>query len=113
MARPLRIELAGGLYHVTSRGDHREDIFLCEGDRYVWLEIFGYVCKRFNWACHAWCQMTNHYHLLIETLRPTLSKGMREVNGVYTQAFNSRHGRVGHVLQGRNMSTCFGHSVRN
>ena len=59
MARPLRIELAGGLYHVTSHGDRREDIFLCEADRYVWLDIFGGVCKRFNWACHAWCQMTN------------------------------------------------------
>jgi putative transposase len=49
MARPLRIELAGGLYHVTSCGDRRENIFLCEGDRYLWLEIFGDVCQRFNW----------------------------------------------------------------
>jgi REP element-mobilizing transposase RayT len=66
MARPLRIELAGGLYHVTSRGDRREDIFICEGDRHVWLEIFDVVCKRLNWVCHAWCQMTNHYHVVVE-----------------------------------------------
>ena len=65
MARPLRIELAGGLYHVTSRGDSREDIFLCEGDRYVWLEIFGDVCKRFNWTCHAWCGGVRETHASI------------------------------------------------
>jgi len=101
MARPLRIELAGGLYHVTSRGDHREDIFLCEADRHVWLEIFGDVCKRFNWACHAWCQMTNHYHVVVETVEGNLSQGMRQLNGVYTQKFNRIHSRVGHVFQGR------------
>ena len=59
MARPLRIELAGGLYHVTSRGDRREDIYFGDADRREWLEIFGQVCARFNWTCHAWCQMTN------------------------------------------------------
>jgi len=101
MARPLRIELVGGLYHVTSRGDRREDIFLCEGDRYVWLEIFGDVCKRFNWTCHAWCQMTNHYHVVVETAEGNLSQGMRQLNGVYTQKLNRSHRRVGHVFQGR------------
>ena len=101
MARPLRIELAGGLYHVTSRGDRREDIFLCEGDRYVWLKIFGDVCQRFNWICHAWCQMTNHYHVVVETVEGNLSQGMRQLNGVYTQKLNRAHCRVGHVFQGR------------
>lgn len=101
MTRPLRIELAGGLYHVTSRGDQREDIFLCETDRYVWLEILAEVCKRFNWICHGWCQMTNHYHLVVETVEGNLSQGMRHLNGVYTQRLNRTHHRVGHVFQGR------------
>lgn len=101
MARPLRIELAGGLYHVTSRGDRREDIFLDEEDRRTWLEIFGAVCKRSNWACHAWCQMSNHYHIVVETVEGNLSQGMRQLNGVYTQTFNRTHRRVGHVFQGR------------
>lgn len=101
MSRPLRLELAGGLYHVTSRGDGREDIYLGEADRLAWLDVFGQVCKRFNWVCHAWCQMTNHYHILIETPETNLAQGMRQLNGVYTQRFNRAHGRVGHVFQGR------------
>lgn len=101
MTRPLRIELAGGLYHVTSRGDRREDIFLSDGDRRAWLDVFGQVCKRFNWVCHAWCQMTNHYHIVVETAEGNLSQGMRQLNGVYTQHVNRTHGRIGHVYQGR------------
>lgn len=101
MARPLRIEVAGGLYHVTSRGDRREDIYLDDGDRRAWLEIFGAVCKRCNWICHAWCQMNNHYHIVVETAEGNLSQGMRQLNGVYTQTFNRIHQRVGHVFQGR------------
>lgn len=101
MARPLRIEYEGALYHVMARGNARGDIFLDDDDRVAFTENLGRVCQRFDWRVWAWCQMNNHYHLLLETLRPTLSKGMREVNGVYTQAFNRRHGRVGHVLQGR------------
>lgn len=101
MARPLRIELAGGLYHVTSRGDRREDIYLNDADRHAWLEIFGAVCKRSNWICHAWCQMSNHYHVVVETVEANLSQGMRQLNGVYTQRFNRSHQRVGHVFQGR------------
>jgi REP element-mobilizing transposase RayT len=101
MARPLRIEFEGGVYHVTSRGDGREDIYLDDADRVMWLEVFGEVCKRFNWLCHAYCLMTNHYHILIETPDANLSRGMRHLNGVYTQRFNRKHGRVGHVFQGR------------
>ncbi|RJQ48551.1 MAG: addiction module toxin RelE [Gammaproteobacteria bacterium] len=101
MARPLRLELSGGLYHVTSRGDGQEDIYLSDADRITWLDVFGQVCQRFNWVCHAWCQMTNHDHLLIETPEANLTQGMRQLNGVYTQRFNRRHGRVGHVFQGR------------
>ena len=61
----------------------------------------GEVCSRFNWRCHAWCEMTNHYHFVVETADANLSKGMRQLNGVYTQASNRRHGLVGHLFQGR------------
>jgi REP element-mobilizing transposase RayT len=101
MARPLRIELAGGLYHVTSRGDRREDIYFDDADREEWLRILGAICRRYNWVCHAWCQMTNHYHLVVETPEGNLSQGMRQLNGVYTQWINRTHDRVGHVFQGR------------
>ena len=77
MARPLRIEYPGAIYHVTSRGDCREDIFLTDEDRQVWLDILGKVCNRFNWRVHAFCQMTNHYHLMLETVDGNLSRGMR------------------------------------
>lgn len=101
MARPLRIELAGGIYHVTSRGDRREDIYADEADRQAWLGVLAQVCERFNWGCHAWCQMGSHYHLVLETVEGNLAQGMRQLNGVYTQHVNRRHRRVGHVFQGR------------
>lgn len=101
MARPLRLELAGALYHVTSRGDGREDIYLSDEVRLAWLETLAQVCERFNWVCHAYCQMSNHYHLVIETPDANLSNGMRQLNGVYAQRFNRRHQRVGHVFHGR------------
>lgn len=101
MARPMRIEFPGGLYHVTARGDRREDIFLDDGDRRQWLALLGEVCERFNWHCHAYCLMSNHFHILVETVEGGLSAGMRQLNGVYTQRHNRAHGRVGHVFQGR------------
>ena len=101
MSRPLRLELSGGLYHVTSRGDRREDIYADNSDREAWLDTLSQCCERFNWAIHAWCQMTNHYHLIVETAEANLSAGMRQLNGVYTQKVNRRHNRVGHVFQGR------------
>ena len=101
MARPLRLEFSGALYHVTSRGDRREDIFLIDDDRSDWLAVLGIVCARFNWVVHAFCQMTNHYHLLVETVDGNLSGGMRQLNGLYTQRFNRRHGLAGHLFQGR------------
>ncbi len=102
MARPLRLEYKGALYHVTSRGDRREDIFEDDDDRLQWLANLGKVCSRFNWRIHAYCLMDNHYHLVVETADANLSKGMRQLNGVYTQYFNRRHNRVGHVFQGKN-----------
>ncbi len=101
MSRPLRIELAGGLYHVTSRGNRRENIYDNDEDRKEWLTILEKVCARFNWRCHAYCLMDNHYHFVIETAEGNLSKGMRQLNGVYTQYFNRQYNRVGHVFQGR------------
>ena len=101
MARPLRIEFAGALYHVTSRGDGQEDIYLDDKDREIYLEVLADAQHRFNWTIHAYCLMSNHYHLLIETPDSNLAKGMRHLNGVYTQRFNRHHKRVGHVFQGR------------
>jgi len=101
MARPLRIEYAGALYHVTSRGDRREDIYFDDDDREIWLALFARVCSRFNWRCHAWCLMDNHYHIVIETIEGNLSQGMRQLNGVYTQQSNRKHGLFGHLFQGR------------
>ena len=101
MARPLRIEYDGALYHVTSRGNERKPIFKDDTDRELFLDVLSHVTDRFNWLCHAYCLMDNHYHLVIETPDGNLSKGMRQLNGVYTQAFNRRYNRVGHLFQGR------------
>ncbi|AWB68308.1 addiction module toxin RelE [Saccharobesus litoralis] len=101
MARPLRIEFEGALYHVTSRGNARQDIYLESQDYLLFLDTLGDVCKRYNWLIHAYCLMTNHYHLVVETPEGNLSLGMRQLNGVYTQRFNRKRGRSGHVFQGR------------
>jgi REP element-mobilizing transposase RayT len=101
MARPLRIEFPGALYHVTSRGNGRADIFLDDGDRQAFLDVLAMVCQRLRWLCYAYGLMTNHYHVVIETAEGNLAKGMRQLNGVYTQRFNRLHAHVGHVLQGR------------
>ena len=101
MSRPIRIEFEGALYHVTSRGDRREAIYEDDGDRRQFLETLGQVAVDFNWVCHAYCLMDNHYHLVIETPDGNLSKGMRQLNGVFTQYSNRRHRRSGHLFQGR------------
>jgi len=101
MARPLRLEYEGAVYHITSRGNARQAIFLDDGDRRAFLEVLTEVVKWFRWLCYAYCLMDNHYHLLVETPEANLSRGMRQLNGVYTQRFNRRHGRVGHLFQGR------------
>jgi len=101
MARPLRLEFPGALYHITSRGNARQDIFVDDGDRQMFLSNFADVIDRYNWICHAYCLMDNHYHLLVETLDPNLSLGMRQLNGRYTQSFNRRYSSVGHIFQGR------------
>jgi len=101
MARPLRLEYPGAVYYVTARGNAGQEIFLDDEDREAFLETLGTVVARFHWIVHAYCLMTNHYHLLVETPEANLSRGMRQLNGVTTQAFNRRHARTGHVLEGR------------
>lgn len=101
MARPLRIEFAGALYHVTARGNAQADIYADDADRQQFLSLLQNTVDRLDWYCHAYCLMDNHYHLLIETNSPTLSKGMKFLNGTYTQYYNRQHKRVGHVFQGR------------
>lgn len=101
MARPLRIEFPGGLYHVTARGNGRQSIFDDDTDCARFLKVLTSVVSRYNVICHAYCLMGNHYHLLLETPEGNLSRAMRQLNGVYSQAFNRRHQRPGHVFQGR------------
>jgi putative transposase len=101
MSRPLRIEYPGAVYHITSRGNEKKPVFKDDQDRENFLSTLQHVNKRYNWICHAYCLMTNHFHLLIETPDGNLSLGMRQLNGVYTQLFNKWHGRVGHLFQGR------------
>lgn len=103
MARPIRIEYSGAVYHITTRGNDRQSIYETKADRYRFLTIVEQACKRYQWSVYAYCLMDNHYHLLIETREPTLSKGMRHINGVYTQWFNNTRNekRFGHLFQGR------------
>lgn len=101
MTRPLRLEFAGALYHVTSRGDRGEDIYKDAFDRIAWLDVLRQVCDRCNFVVHSFCQMNNHYHLMLETVDGNLAQGMRLLNGLYTQYFNRRHHVVGHLFQGR------------
>lgn len=101
MARPLRIEFPGALYHVTSRGDRREPIVEDDEDRDRFLHTLGEVVQRFNWVCPAYCLMDNHYHLVVQTPDGNLSRGMRQLNGVFTQASNRRYRCSGHLFQGR------------
>lgn len=101
MSRPLRLEFAHALYHVTARGDRQESIYEDDSDRRLFLDILGDTVVDFNWQLHAYCLMTNHYHLLVETPDANLSAGMRQLGGLYTQRSNRKHGRVGHVFQGR------------
>jgi REP element-mobilizing transposase RayT len=101
VSRPLRLDHAGAIHHITARGNARAALYRDERDRLCWRETLAEAAERFSWLVLAYCQMGNHYHLLVETPRPTLSRGMRHLNGVYAQRFNRRHGRVGHLFQAR------------
>jgi REP element-mobilizing transposase RayT len=101
MARSLRHEHPGALYHVTSRGNARAAIFLGREDERDLLETLHRVVRDAGWICHAYCLMPNHFHLVLETPRANLARGMQRLNSTFAQRFNRRHARIGHVLQGR------------
>jgi REP element-mobilizing transposase RayT len=101
MARPLRIEYPGALYHVTSRGNEQKDVFKSRRDREQFLSYLESAVVRYGAVIHAYCLMSNHYHLLLETPEGNLSQVMRHINGAYTTYFNIKRKRAGHLFQGR------------
>lgn len=101
MARKLRLEYAGALYHLTARGNERKEVFRDDIDRQRFIALLAHEVKQLRWRLHAYCLMGNHYHLLVETPEPNLARGMRRINSAYSQRFNRRHDRVGHLFQGR------------
>lgn len=101
MARPLRLEFPGALYHVTSRGNEKSTIFRDDRDRRTFLGILAEVIQRERWLLHSFCLLGNHYHLLLETPLGKLSRGMHSLNALYSQRFNRRHERSGHLFEGR------------
>ena len=101
MSRPLRLVFEGALYHITARGDRQEPIFEDDVDRHNLIRLFGQSMERFDASVFTYCLMSNHYHLVLQTRRANLSRLMRHINGVYTQAYNRRHCKSGHVFQGR------------
>lgn len=101
MARPLRIEFPGAVYHVTSRGNERRPLFRTNHDRRQFLDFLAQAAKRFGWSITAWVLMTNHFHLVIQTPQPNLSRGMQWLNGRYAGWFNRRYKRSGHLFAGR------------
>jgi REP-associated tyrosine transposase len=99
--RPHREELEDGIFHVYARGNAKQAIYLDDADRQAYLQILDLVVKKRRWRCLAYCLMENHVHLLLETPEANLAAGMQTLHGVYAQAFNQRHDRVGHLFQGR------------
>ena len=101
MPRKPRNAYVGGLFHVGTRGNNKQDVYLGGADRYWFLEMFGKVVVRYAWDIYAYCLMTNHYHLVLVTPEPNISQGMHHLNGVYARWFNHRHGYAGHLFQRR------------
>lgn len=101
MARKVRVEYPGAIYHVMNRGDRREPIFKEDGDRQHFLETQSEVCAKTGWQVHAYVLMPNHFHLVIETPQPNLVTGMKWFLGTYTSRFNRRHKLCGHLFSGR------------
>jgi REP-associated tyrosine transposase len=101
MARKLRIQYEGAIYHVMNRGDHREAIFRSQKDRELFLQTLGEACAKTDWQIHAWCLMSNHFHLVVETPKANLVEGMKWLLGTYTARFNRRHKLFGHLFSGR------------
>ena len=107
MSRPVRIEFPGASYHVTSKGREGQTVFLDDEDRGVFLNVVENVVDRFDWLVHSYILMQDHYDLVVEVPGANLSKGMRQLNGVYTQHYNRRHGQEGPIFQGRFKSVLF------
>ncbi|MGK2858630.1 MAG: transposase, partial [Thermoanaerobaculia bacterium] len=101
MARAMRIEFPGAVYHVTSRGNDRRNIFVDDDDRRQFLELLAEVVRRFAWIITGYTMLDNHFHLVLETPGPTLSRGMQWLNGSYAAWFNRRHKRWGHLFGDR------------
>jgi putative transposase len=101
MARPLRLCLAGGIYHVISRGNAGGPIYCDDLDREHFLAGLDHAVDRYSWLCHAYCLMTTHYHVVLETPLPNLPQGMRQLNGNHASRYNRRHDRRGHVFEAR------------
>jgi REP element-mobilizing transposase RayT len=101
MARRPRVEFPGAIHHVTGRGNAGRRIYRRAADRERFLEMLAQVAQRRSWLCHAYCLMDNHYHLLVETIDPSLAAGMQWLNGAYAQGFNRSGERTGHLFQGR------------
>ena len=101
MARKLRIQYPGAIYHVMNRGDRREAIFADDADRQRFLETLTETCQKTGWQVHAYCLMSNHFHLVVETPQATLVAGMKWLLGTYTGRFNRRHKQFGHLFSGR------------
>jgi len=100
MARPLRIEFSGAVYHVMARGNQGQRIYADDGDRKLWLATLDGAWRRTGWRVHAWVLLANHYHLLLETPGANLVVGMKWFQGTYTQRYNARHRKRGHLLPG-------------
>jgi len=101
MSRPLRLEFENALYHITSRGNERRSIFRSDRDRKTFLAFLGQTAQRFGWSITAYVLMTNHFHLVIQTPQPNLSRGMHWLNSTYAGWFNRSRKRCGHLFQGR------------
>ena len=101
MARKLRVEYPGAIYHVLNRGDRREPIFKDDADRQRFIETLGEACAKTDWQAHAYVLMPNHFHLVVETPQPNLVAGMKWLLGTYTGRFNRRHKLFGHLFSGR------------
>jgi REP-associated tyrosine transposase len=101
MARKLRVQYEGAVYHVMNRGDRREEIFHSAQDHELFLATLGEACAKTDWQVHAWCLMPNHFHMVVETPKANLVDGMKWLLGTYTSRFNRRYGVVGHLFSGR------------
>ena len=100
MPRPLRVEYAGAIYHILNRGDHREVVFRNDDDREMFLRALEEVCGKTGWQIHAWCLLSNHFHLVIETPRANLSAGMKWLLGTYTQRYTGGTSSAGIFSRG-------------